>query len=102
MCLIPFIFGDLIKGINPGYSVVTLENKIVIKILLSEPNQKVAAVVKCGDYNAELHGYYEYFDQKKYFLEITFHNFGFYNCTIWVEDKPQLFFNILYVERKPI
>ena len=34
---------------------------------------------------------YEYYNHKEYFLEIIFHQFGFYNCTVLVEDKPQIF-----------
>ena len=102
VCLIPFVFGDLIKGINPAHSVVTLDNKIVYRFLLYQPDQKVAAEVKCGDIKAEVNGYYEYYDHKQYFLEIKFNHFGFYNCIVWVEDKAQIFFNILYAERTPI
>ena len=102
VCLNPFLLGDFIKGLEPFLSVVCLDNKITYKIKLSEPNQKVAAIVKCGNYEAELCGSYEYFEQKEYFLEITFHHFGFYNCTIWIADKPQVFLNILYTDNNQV
>ena len=102
VCLNPFLLGDLIKGLVPSLSVVALDDTVTYRVMLSEPNQKVAAIVKCGDYNAELFGSYEYYEQKEYFLTIKFHHFGFYNCTIWIADKPQIFFNILYADKNQI
>jgi len=98
VCVIPYRYGDLIKGMIPITSIVTSNDSITYKILLKEPTDVINASVECGDVEAEVSLLKDYSKDDVYFMVINFSEIGFYDCIIWVKKEAQLFFNILYTK----
>ena len=96
VCVVPYRFGELIKDMIPGSSIVTSNQSILYTIILEEPTNKISASVKCGDVNANVSIYKDYNKEDKIYMNINFSEIGLYDCLIWVNHEAQLFFNILY------
>lgn len=98
VCVIPYRYGDLIKNMIPGSSLVTYNKSIMYQIILEEPTKNISASVKCGDVKAKLTLSFDYVKEDVCYINIEFSEIGFYDCMIWVNNEAQLFFNILYTE----
>ena len=96
VCVIPYRFGELIEDMIPYSSLVTNDKFISYKIILKEPPDNISASVKRGNIEANVILPPDYFKDNVYYMNILFSKYGFYDCTIWVNNEKQLFFNILY------
>jgi len=98
--VVPNRYGNMIKKIIPGVSLVTcnqsIEYKIILKLDDDDPFWSISATVRCKAIYAKASFSPDYFKKDIYYMKIVFPEIGLYDVLIKVDGSPQILFNVLY------